>query len=140
MSPFKGQGANQALLDALSLARELYGSELCTAPAAANAEVAQKRQQQQQAGTDGGGSTSGGGGRGGGGGRARPAVAVPVAAALAAYEGEMLRRSAVKVELSAENARILHDPAALAPTRGQTRAAAARAALGGVDPLTLQHS
>jgi len=40
MSPFKGQGANQALLDALLLARALRSSELCDGAAPLRAALA----------------------------------------------------------------------------------------------------
>jgi 2-polyprenyl-6-methoxyphenol hydroxylase-like FAD-dependent oxidoreductase len=64
MSPFKGQGANQALLDALSLARALYTSD-------------------------------------------------DVTEALVGYKEEMLTRSAVKVQASAEAAHFLHTNVAI---------------------------
>ena len=82
MSPFKGQGANQALLDAVALARALRRSTL------------------------GGGS-------------------VPLGASLAAYEREMLARSASKVAASREAAAYLHSEAATTAS-DCTRAAAAR--------------
>ena len=72
MSPFKGQGANQALLDALSLAGSIY--KVCK-------------------------------GKGEG--------DHPFAKALAGFEAEMLERSAVKVEASAEAAKFLHTPVAI---------------------------
>lgn len=69
MSPFKGQGANQALLDALSLAREI--SKGCWS-----------KSQWREAGIR--------------------------ASVLTEFEAEMLERSAVKVEGSAEAAEFLH--------------------------------
>jgi salicylate hydroxylase len=75
MSPFKGQGANQALLDALALARCLYAES-----------------------------------------------------DLAVFEREMLHRSAVKVQASAEAARFLHSEVCLTAgnvTRGGAAAASA---------------
>jgi 2-polyprenyl-6-methoxyphenol hydroxylase-like FAD-dependent oxidoreductase len=74
MSPFKGQGANQALLDALSLARTiLKGSKPLS--------------QWKKAGV-------------------RESI-------LTEFEGEMLKRSAVKVKDSAEAAQFLHSEIAL---------------------------
>jgi salicylate hydroxylase len=85
MSPFKGQGANQALLDALSLARHLHS---CTAMKNDDSKV--------------------------------------VSAALVAFEQEMIGRSTVKVQASAEAARFLHTEVAI--QRGDvTRGAAAAA-------------
>jgi 2-polyprenyl-6-methoxyphenol hydroxylase-like FAD-dependent oxidoreductase len=76
MSPFKGQGANQALLDALSLARALYTSD-------------------------------------------------DVKEALVGYKEEMLTRSSVKVQASAEAAHFLHTDVAI--KKGNiTRGAAAK--------------
>jgi 2-polyprenyl-6-methoxyphenol hydroxylase-like FAD-dependent oxidoreductase len=69
MSPFKGQGANQALLDALALAREI--SKGCWS-----------KSQWREAGI-------------------RPSV-------LTEFEAEMLERSSIKVEGSAEAAEFLH--------------------------------
>jgi salicylate hydroxylase len=79
MSPFKGQGANQALLDALALARCLYAES-----------------------------------------------------GLADFEREMLHRSAVKVQASAEAARFLHSEVCLTAgnvTRGGAAAAASASSL-----------
>jgi 2-polyprenyl-6-methoxyphenol hydroxylase-like FAD-dependent oxidoreductase len=77
MSPFKGQGANQALLDALSLARALYRE--------------------------------------------------PIDVALSTYANEMLSRSAVKVQASADAAQFLHTDVAI-EQGNVTRGAAAVAA------------
>ena len=68
----QGQGANQALLDALSLARNIY-----------------KACQGKIPGED------------------------PQAAAMTAFEAEMLERSAVKVQASAEAAKFLHTSVAI---------------------------
>ena len=150
----------QALLDAVSLARALYLSELGAPAAQANrehdtrqkgkkqgpsssetpltaspsADVSQQQQQKQrQEQSEGGDSSSPAEGAAKDGRaegrrwRTRPSAAE----ALAAYEAEMLRRSAVMVEKSAENARILHNPVALSLTLdGKTRAAVAREELG----------
>lgn len=87
MSPFKGQGANQALLDALSLARSLYrhfhfNSSLTTS-APCSLDIA-----------------------------------------LNIYEDEMLKRSASKVNASANAAKFLHTEVAI-QKGDMTRGAAA---------------
>jgi salicylate hydroxylase len=92
MSPFKGQGANQALLDALSLARTLYQMVL-----AKNGD--------KVSGHD-------------------------IEKAILEYELEMLKRSAVKVNASAEAAHFLHTPIAIQVGNVTRGAAAAAAATG----------
>ena len=110
MAPFKAQGANQALLDAVALARALYDSaagdaaadaaEAAAGAADASARVRRRRSRR------------------------------PLAEALASYEAEATARAAVKVAASRRASQLLHSPAALAPADGhETRAfAAARAA------------
>lgn len=100
MAPFKGQGANQALLDAVCLARALFDSNL--GDYAASVQAA----------------------------RSSPRSSCAVGTALGAFETEMQRRSAPKVSGSREASRLLHSPAALTPTKKRvTRAAAAAAAV-----------
>jgi salicylate hydroxylase len=89
MSPFKGQGANQALLDALALARSLYQS---LASSSTNRPTT---------------STT------------NPTLARASGAetawkdAICSFEEEMLARSAVKVQASAEAAHFLHTDVAI---------------------------
>jgi salicylate hydroxylase len=111
MSPFKGQGANQALLDALNLARSLYQSLPASsttfktnhAPATATAtEIAERA------------SVSG--------------AEHAWKDAMRRFEEEMLARSAVKVQASAEAAQFLHTDVAIQEgnvTRGVAAATAA---------------
>jgi salicylate hydroxylase len=92
MSPFKGQGANQALLDALSLARVLYRATTTTTTT-------------------------------------KSTTTMPLSP-LKEYELEMLERSAVKVQASADAADFLHSPIAIQRgncTRGGAAAAVAAA-------------
>lgn len=86
MSPFKGQGANQALLDALSLARSLYES---FAPTVA------KESFDTQADI------------------ATATTSTALSKALSRFEEEMLARSATKVQASAEAAQFLHTSVAI---------------------------
>jgi len=83
MSPFKGQGANQALLDALSLARCLYKAQH-------NCDHHRNQQQQQQ-----------------------EVETTALSQALLQFESEMMARSAVKVKASAEAADFLHSHVAI---------------------------
>ena len=85
MTPFKGQGANQALLDSKTLSCEIY----------------------RQCGVEG----------------------RPLHSALVAFEEEMLRRTTVKVEASAEAAEFLHSPVAF-QEGNVTRGAMARSVNG----------
>jgi len=89
MSPFKGQGANQALLDAVLLARKLHSVF----------RVSKKKHD----------------------GETKNHVGDRIPIALAEFEDEMLRRSAVKVKKSADAAKFLHSPVAISEgnvTRG----------------------
>ena len=86
MSPFKGQGANQACLDSLSLATNIY--KAC------------KNEPGHES----------------------------LAASLASFETEMLERSAVKVNASAEAAKFLHTSVAI-QEGNMTRGAASKAAV-----------
>jgi salicylate hydroxylase len=89
MSPFKGQGANQALLDALNLARSLYqSSPASSASSSTTAEptiVNGSSTKHSHAWKD----------------------------AMRSFEEEMLARSAVKVQASAEAAQFLHTDVAI---------------------------
>ena len=105
MSPFKGQGANQALLDASSLARELKRSR-----AAFGDTVTVTRP-----GADAGAELE-----------VEIARGQPVPEALKVYEAEMVERASEKVLRSREAARLLHGEQAL--REGDlTRASAAAA-------------
>jgi len=99
MAPFKGQGANQALLDAVCLARAVYDSNLGDCSALPHNPRASSRS------------------------------SCSVGSALGAFESEMQRRSAPKMSKSRDASRLLHSPAALTPSEKRvTRAAAAAAA------------
>jgi salicylate hydroxylase len=99
MSPFKGQGANQALLDALNLARSLYQSlSASSSSTAERASVNGASSEDSHAWKD----------------------------AMSRFEEEMLARSAVKVQASAEAAQFLHTDVAI-QEGDVTRCAAAAA-------------
>ena len=85
MSPFKGQGANQALLDALSLARSLFQG--CRPLSEKEKDNGSMRQSWREAG-------------------------IRMSAVLE-FEAEMLERSAVKVKGSADAAEFLHSEVVL---------------------------
>ena len=111
MTPFKGQGANQALLDAVALARALYDSELGDEAAARNARRASEAERSVR--------------------RPRRRQRQTLGEVLEAFEADAATRTATKVEASRAAAALLHSPAALAMAEGSlTRAAAARRALG----------
>lgn len=104
MSPFKGQGANQALVDALALARALAGAGCCARSLAAAEDEAA------------GGEAAGG-------------KASPLVRALLRFERDMAERAGAKVEGSRRAARLLHSSAAL--TEGDhVRAHVAEEAVG----------
>ncbi|KAJ1631393.1 hypothetical protein T492DRAFT_839194 [Pavlovales sp. CCMP2436] len=93
MSPFKGQGANQALVDALELARALAGAGLA-APELATHALAPEAAEARAAGDDG-------------------ADTDPVARALLAFERSMAARAGAKADGSRRAAQVLHSAAAL---------------------------
>jgi 2-polyprenyl-6-methoxyphenol hydroxylase-like FAD-dependent oxidoreductase len=103
MSPFKGQGANQALLDALSLARAIY-------------KTYRSKGKKNEKASDLDEDTS-----------------AKIIKAIAAYEDEMVQRSAVKVLASSNAAKFLHTDVAIQEgdvTRGGAAAATAATEIG----------
>ena len=110
MSPFKGQGANQALLDAVQLARALARTERFSPPGVERRHGCARVFPSEEAG---GGASD-------------------VARALAAFEETMCARSEEKVRRSRDAAAYLHSAAALAEGNC-VRAHAAAAATGNAD-------
>ena len=109
MSPFKGQGANQALLDAVQLARALARTERFEPPGTERRAGCVRRFEGGADGDD-------------------------VASALASFEAAMCARSEEKVRRSRDAAAFLHSPAALAEgncVRAHVAAAAAAEATEG---------
>ena len=108
MSPFKGQGANQALLDAVQLARALARTERFEPSGTERRAGCARRFEGGAEGDD-------------------------VAAALASFEATMCARSEEKVRRSRDAAAFLHSPAAMAEgncVRAHAAAAAVEATEG----------
>jgi len=95
MAPFKGQGANQALLDALGLARALYDSELGDDAADANRRAAAGASDAVER-------------------RPRRRRRRTLRSAIDVYEREAWPRAAAKVAASRKASDLLHSAAALA--------------------------
>ena len=112
MSPFKGQGANQALLDAVQLARALARTERFSPPGVERRMGCARVFPRETNAEDGGASD--------------------VALALAAFEETMCSRSEEKVRRSRDAAAYLHSEAALAEGNC-VRAHAAAAATGNAE-------
>ena len=118
MSPFKGQGANQAILDAVSLTKALRRSQVGFGDTVVCTTLARDREEGEREGEtfiDLGDS------------KVKVEVAFPglaLASSLHSFETEMATRSRVKVLKSREAAKYLHSQSAM--TRGDiTRAMAA---------------
>jgi 2-polyprenyl-6-methoxyphenol hydroxylase-like FAD-dependent oxidoreductase len=104
MSPFKGQGANQALVDAVSLASHIASVYQPSSPASEIAKEGREREEGES-------------------------FRAALGEAMRSFQAEMASRSSSKVHKSRSAARLLHSPPALQKAN-ITRAAAAEA--GGV--------
>ena len=116
MAPFKGQGANQALLDAVQLARAIYDSSFGDKAAARLAAELVGESSESRSSTR---TRS-----------RRRRSRVPLAQALRRFDGEAAARAASKVQSSRRSAALLHSPAALRVAKVPLTRAAAAAGLG----------